>query len=403
MTSGARFTPTVSVTAGGLSFVQCPSLGRRPSAWSTTADVRLIVRRDFALEGDRSAGFARDVMVYRFIGRFAVRRPGADEGHSQAHHRRRRARRWRPEAGQVMPKVEGDSPPRLDGPRPQLTARVYGSGHVTVVLPPARPGVTVPGPGDQAQPRGQKAKPCLGKTRGPPIKEGPSSNPRLALTVAPAPVRLGGRGKDRGPASGLGPPSRHGPLRHGPPARVPPRLGYTTAGVSQPPFECPPSTRAPFECLPLPPAERGPPSRCPPRGRRPPIEQAPRLSWSPPVTPSAQVARPSSTPPPPRWATSPRPLRWPRPHPLEAPPSRHVGPRRRARPPSRQSPRRGRGGLERGGTKRTSRRRELVKAFETLPAFAHAGTVARKFTTSRRREVLSWSHHAEGRCPLSLL
>ena len=72
--------PDGLVSAGGLQFVQCPSLAADECLVYDSRTVRLIVRRDFALEGDRSAGFARDVMVYRLIGRFAVGVPVPTKG-----------------------------------------------------------------------------------------------------------------------------------------------------------------------------------------------------------------------------------------------------------------------------------------------------------------------------------
>jgi HK97 family phage major capsid protein len=60
------------VQAGGLTFVQVPSLAADEVLIYDAANVRLIVRRDFQFEVDRSAGFARDVTLARIIGRFAV-------------------------------------------------------------------------------------------------------------------------------------------------------------------------------------------------------------------------------------------------------------------------------------------------------------------------------------------
>ena len=77
---GRPLYPDGLVTAGGLSFVQCPSLAATECLIYDSRTVRLVVRRDFALEGDRSAGFARDVMVYRLIGRFAVGVPVPTKG-----------------------------------------------------------------------------------------------------------------------------------------------------------------------------------------------------------------------------------------------------------------------------------------------------------------------------------
>jgi HK97 family phage major capsid protein len=76
---GRPLYPDGLVTAGGLTFVQVPSLGANECLVYDNTKVRLIVRRDFGFEMDGSAGFARDVSLARVIGRFAVGVPVANK------------------------------------------------------------------------------------------------------------------------------------------------------------------------------------------------------------------------------------------------------------------------------------------------------------------------------------
>ena len=69
---GRPLYPDGLVRAGGPAFVQVPSLEPDECLIYDAAQVRLIVRRDFSVEFDKSAGFARDVTMVRVIGRFAV-------------------------------------------------------------------------------------------------------------------------------------------------------------------------------------------------------------------------------------------------------------------------------------------------------------------------------------------
>lgn len=69
---GRPLYPDGLVQAGGLTFVQVPSLAADECLVYDAAATRLIVRRDFGFEIDRSAGFTRDVSVARIIGRFSV-------------------------------------------------------------------------------------------------------------------------------------------------------------------------------------------------------------------------------------------------------------------------------------------------------------------------------------------
>ena len=63
------------VEVGGLSFVGAPGLAADEALIYDSTRVRLLVRRDFAVEFDASAGFLSDVTWGRVIGRFAVAVP----------------------------------------------------------------------------------------------------------------------------------------------------------------------------------------------------------------------------------------------------------------------------------------------------------------------------------------
>ena len=82
--------------------------------------VRLIVRRDFALEADRSAGFARDVAVYRLIGRFAVGVPVPNKAIRKLTIADAAPARWRPDcrakSQPAEPASRATSPPASLGP-----------------------------------------------------------------------------------------------------------------------------------------------------------------------------------------------------------------------------------------------------------------------------------------------
>lgn len=69
---GRPLYPDGLVRAGGLTFVQVPSLEATECLIYDAAQVRLIVRRDFAVEFDKSVLFTRDQTAARVIGRFAV-------------------------------------------------------------------------------------------------------------------------------------------------------------------------------------------------------------------------------------------------------------------------------------------------------------------------------------------
>ncbi len=77
---GRPLYPDGLVQAGGLTFIQVPSLEADQCLVFDRAQVRLIVRRDFGFEIDASAGFARDVALARVIGRFAVAVPVPAKG-----------------------------------------------------------------------------------------------------------------------------------------------------------------------------------------------------------------------------------------------------------------------------------------------------------------------------------
>jgi HK97 family phage major capsid protein len=77
---GRPLYPDGLVRVGGLNFVKVPSLAADECLVYDANQVRLIVRRDFGLEADKSAGFARDVVLARIIGRFAVGVPVANKG-----------------------------------------------------------------------------------------------------------------------------------------------------------------------------------------------------------------------------------------------------------------------------------------------------------------------------------
>ncbi len=132
---------------------------------------------------------------------------------------------------------------------------------------------------------------------------------------------------------------------------------------------------------------------------KPPISKAP-LSPAPSArAPLPRISPPrSSTAPPPCWATSPRPGRGPRPHRLEAPPSRHVG----APSPSRahranRAPSESWGPSPGGSWAKTDRVRHAAGKYRPWSVFERSGwlAMARSFETSRRRELVSWSHHRE--------
>ena len=72
---GRPLYPDGLVQAGGLTFIQVPSLESDQCLIYDREQVRLIVRRDFGFEIDASAGFARDVSLARVIGRFSVAVP----------------------------------------------------------------------------------------------------------------------------------------------------------------------------------------------------------------------------------------------------------------------------------------------------------------------------------------
>jgi HK97 family phage major capsid protein len=76
---GRPLYPDGLVRAGGLEFVQVPSLESNQCLVYDNRQVRLIVRRDLGFEVDSSAGFARDVSLARVIGRFAVGVPVANK------------------------------------------------------------------------------------------------------------------------------------------------------------------------------------------------------------------------------------------------------------------------------------------------------------------------------------
>lgn len=72
---GRPLYPNGMVTVGALSFIQCPSLSYNEALIYDSNRVRLVVRRDFAVQFDASAGFATDTVKCRIIGRFAVAVP----------------------------------------------------------------------------------------------------------------------------------------------------------------------------------------------------------------------------------------------------------------------------------------------------------------------------------------
>ena len=140
-----------------MTFVQCPSLAAEECLIYDSRTVRLIVRRDFGFETDRSAGFARDVAVCRLIGRFAVGVPvankairkltieGAAPAPLPAPATPAQPRLPLPPRGRPAEPPRATVPPAPLGP-PSTRGPGPGPGHVTVVLPPARPGVTVAKP-----------------------------------------------------------------------------------------------------------------------------------------------------------------------------------------------------------------------------------------------------------------
>ena len=125
---GRPLYPDGLVQAGGLTFVQVPSLDPDESLIFDAAKVRLIVRRDFSFEVDASAGFARDVSLARVIGRFAVGVPNpqrairkltiADEALGTAGDKVRAAR----EAAAKAVKEAKRAQPRPSGPEPAGTS-----------------------------------------------------------------------------------------------------------------------------------------------------------------------------------------------------------------------------------------------------------------------------------------